>query len=213
MPRMELLALIAISLMSLMGWVVVTEYLGQWIDHDNRFYFAPAIGMAACAIIAYLASDTRQTWLIPFFALIVLVAFVQRILKTRLRVMVDRQAQHVFNLTLLTLVSLFGKQISLFHLFKGIYPKPDEVWDLFNLCGIAPPDQMFQLTHYVFIPYIHPVSVGVSPQEGVSIICDSGNCGDSLSRESFVFSSRISVFFRCMALSLGNCPMKAWFTW
>ena len=68
-PRMELLALVAISLMSLIGWVVATECLGKWIDHDSRFYFAPALGMASCAIIAYVASGTRQTWLIHVFLL------------------------------------------------------------------------------------------------------------------------------------------------
>ena len=71
MLQMELLALVAISLMSVTGWVVATECLGKWIDRDNRVYFAPAVGMAVCAIIAYVASGTRQTWLIPFFMLVV----------------------------------------------------------------------------------------------------------------------------------------------
>jgi hypothetical protein len=64
---MELLALVAISVMSVIGWVLATEFLDKWIDRNSRFYFAPALGMAACAIIAYVAADTRQTWLIPLF--------------------------------------------------------------------------------------------------------------------------------------------------
>jgi hypothetical protein len=140
---MELLALVAISLMSVIGWVVATECLGKWIDHDSRFYFAPAFGMAACAIIAYVASGTRQTWLIPFFIFIALVAFLRCILKKQLRGVVGGKARRLFNLTLLTLFCLYGMQISLFHLFKTIYPGPHEVWDLFNVSGVSPPDQMF----------------------------------------------------------------------
>jgi len=143
MPQMELLALVAISLMSVTGWVVAKECLGKWIDHDNRFYFAPALGMALCAIIAYVASGTRQTWLIPIFLLVVLGAFLRGFLKKQERGIADYQGGRLFNLTLLILLCLYGMQISLFHLFKAIYPGPHEVWDLFNLSGVSPPDQMF----------------------------------------------------------------------
>jgi hypothetical protein len=143
MPQMELLALVAISLMSITGWVVATECLGKWIDRDNRVYFAPAIGMAVCAIIAYVASGTRQTWLIPFFMLVVLVAFFRSILKKHLRGIVDGEARHLLGLTLLMLFCLYGIQISLFQLFKAIQPGPDEVWDVFKVSGVSPPDQMF----------------------------------------------------------------------
>ena len=143
MPQMELLALVAISLMSVIGWVIATECLGQWIDHDNRLYFAPAFGMAACAIIAYVASATRQTWLIPLFILIVLVAFFRSVLKKQLRGIVEGEARRLCNLTLLTLLCLYGIQISLFQLFKAIYPGSNEVWDLFSVSGVSPPDQMF----------------------------------------------------------------------
>lgn len=143
MLQMELLALVAISLMSVTGWVVATECLGKWIDRDNRVYFAPAVGMAVCAIIAYVASGTRQTWLIPFFMLVVLVAFIRSVLKKQLRGIVDGEAQRLFRLSLLMLSCLYGIQISLFQLFKAIYPGPDEIWDLFNVSGVSPPDQMF----------------------------------------------------------------------
>jgi len=143
MPQMELLALVAISLMSVIGWVVATECLGRWIDHDNRFYFAPAVGMAACAIIAYVASATRQTWLIPFFILLTLVAFLRRALKKQPRRIADGEARRLLNLTLLVLLCFYGIQISLFHLFKVIYPGADEVWNLFDVSGVSPPDQMF----------------------------------------------------------------------
>ncbi|HEX7518539.1 MAG TPA: hypothetical protein VF345_14765 [Chthoniobacterales bacterium] len=151
MPQMELLALIAIGLMSLIGWVVATECLGKWIDHDSRFYFAPAFGMAACATIAYVASATRQMWLIPFFTFIALLAFFRCVLKKQPRGIVDRKARRLFNLTLLTLFCLYGIQISLFHLFKAIYPGPHEVWDLFNVSGVSPPDQMFAWHQAMFV--------------------------------------------------------------
>jgi hypothetical protein len=143
MPQMELLALVAISLMSVIGWVIATECLGRWIDHVNRLYFAPAFGMAACAIVAYVASATRQTWLIPLFILIVLVAFFRCVLKKQLRGTVDGEARRLCNITLLTFLCLYGIQISLFQLFKAIYPGSNEVWDLFNVSGVSPPDQMF----------------------------------------------------------------------
>jgi hypothetical protein len=143
MPQMELLALIAIGLMSLVGWVIATECLGKWIDHGGRFYFAPALGMAACAIIAYVSSATRQTWLIRVFAVIALLAFFRCIFKKQLRGIVGNEAQRIFRLTLLIFLCLYGIQISLFHFFKTIYPGTDEVWDLFNLTGVSPPDQMF----------------------------------------------------------------------
>jgi len=143
MPQMELLALVAISLMSVIGWVIATACLGRWIDHDNRLYFAPAFGMAACAIIAYVASATRQTWLIPLFILIVLIAFFRSVLKKPLRGLVDNEARRLLGLTLLTFLCLYGIQISLFQLFKAIYPGPNEVWDLFSVSGVSPPDQMF----------------------------------------------------------------------
>jgi hypothetical protein len=140
---MELLALVAICLMSVIGWVLATECLGKWVDHDSRFYFAPAIGMAACAIIAYVASGTRQTWLIPLFVLVALVSFFRRVLKKQPRGIGDNQARRLFALTLLTLLCLYGMQISLFQLFRGIFQGLHEVWDVFAVSGVSPPDQMF----------------------------------------------------------------------
>lgn len=143
MRRMELLALGAIGLMSVIGWVIATECLGKWIDHDSRFYFAPALGMASCAIIAYMACHTRKTWLIPLFFLIASVAFFRSVLKKQLRGIRGGKARRLFHFTLFTLLCLYGIQISLFHLFKALYPGPHEVWDLFNLSGTPPPDQMY----------------------------------------------------------------------
>jgi hypothetical protein len=143
LPPMELLALAAISLMSVIGWVVATECLGKWIDHEIRFYFAPALGMATCAIVAYVASSTRQTWLIPMITLVALAAFVRYLVRKRPLGVVTGQAGRLLFLSLLTFLCLYGMQINLFYLFKAIYPGPNEVWDLFSATGITPPDQMF----------------------------------------------------------------------
>src|SRR5438552_1441718 len=127
---MELLALVGVGLMSVVGWVLATECLGKWIDRKSRFYFAPGLGMGACAITAYVAAGTRQTWLIPFFVLVALAAFFRSLLKQPLRGILDGKARRLFGLTLLTLFCLYGMQVSLFQLFKGIYPGPHEVWGI-----------------------------------------------------------------------------------
>lgn len=150
MAQMEVLALAAIGLMSIIGWVLAAECFGKWIDDNNRFYFAPALGMAACAIIAYVASGTRQTWLIPVFSLIALAALCRRFLKKQVRGIPAGKARRPFYPTLLTLLCVYGMQLNLFHLFRAVYPGPDEVWDLFNASGVSPPDQMFSWHQAMF---------------------------------------------------------------
>jgi hypothetical protein len=140
---MELLALLAISLMAIIGWGVTKAFFGKWVDPDDRFYFAPAVGMGACAVVAYLAAATRQTWCIPIFTVSVLAAFLRNILKKQARFGLDANSWRLLRVTVLTLLCLYGMQISLFQFFKAIYPGPHEVWDLFNLSGVPPPDQMF----------------------------------------------------------------------
>jgi hypothetical protein len=150
MAEMELLALLAIALMSVIGWVLASECLGQWIDKENRIFFAPALGMAACAIIAYVGAHSRLPWLIPSFTLLVLAALVRRLLIKKTQASGDGRARRLFYLTLLTLLSLYGMQISVFQLFKAVYPGPHEVWDLFNASGVSPPDQMFSWHQAMF---------------------------------------------------------------
>jgi hypothetical protein len=150
MAEMELLALLAIALMSVIGWVLASECLGQWIDKENRIFFSPALGMAACAIIAYVGAHSRLPWLIPGFALLVLAALVRRLLIKKTPASGGGRARRLFYLTLLTLFSLYGMQISVFQLFKAVYPGPHEVWDLLNASGVSPPDQMFSWHQAMF---------------------------------------------------------------
>lgn len=140
---MELLALLALSLMAIIGWVVTKIFFGKWIDPAERFYFAPAVGMGLCAVVAYLAAVTRQTWFISIFTLAAFAVFLWDILKKQSRSGLDSDSWRLFRVSVVTLLCLYGMQISLFHLFKGIYPGSHEVWDLFNLSGVSPPDQMF----------------------------------------------------------------------
>jgi hypothetical protein len=140
---MELLALVAISLMSVIGWVVATECLGKWIEHDSRFYFAPAIGMAVCAIIAYVASGTRQTWLVPFSVLVILVAFCRRLFKRQTGNTGNGEARRLLWVTLVALLCLYAIQICLFQIFKATFHASNEVWHVFNVTGVSAPDQMF----------------------------------------------------------------------
>jgi hypothetical protein len=151
MPEMEeLLALLAIILMSVIGWVLATELLGKWIEKETRFFFAPALGMAACAVIAYVGAHSRLPWLILVFTTLVLAALLRRLLQKQVRQGERSQARRLFYLTLLTLLCLYGMQVSFFQLFKSIYPGPHEVWDVFNASGVSPPDQMFSWHQAMF---------------------------------------------------------------
>ena len=143
MARMELLALLALSLMAVVGWVITETFFKRWIDLENRFYFAPAFGMGVCAVIAYLAATTGQTWLIPLSLLLILFGFVWRFAQVSSRGTLEGEAWHLLRLSMVTFLCLYGIQLSLFHLFKGIYPGAHEVWDIFNVSGVSPPDQMF----------------------------------------------------------------------
>src|SRR6267154_1608627 len=100
--------------MSVIGWVLASECLGQWIDKGNRIFFAPALGMVACGIIAYVGAHSRLPWLIPTFTLLVLAALVRRLLIKKTPAIGDGRAGRLFYLTLLTLLSLYGMQISVF---------------------------------------------------------------------------------------------------
>ena len=150
MAEMELLALLAIGLMSVIGWVLAAECLGKWIEKQNRVFFAPALGMAACAIIAYVAAHSRLPWLIPVFTLLALAALLRRLVKKKEPSLAEARAPRLFYLSLLTLLCLYGMQLSLFQLFNAVHPGPHEVWTLFNITGVSPPDQMFSWHQAMF---------------------------------------------------------------
>lgn len=216
---MELLALVAVSLMSVVGWVLATECLGKWIDRNSRFYFAPGLGMAACAIIAYVAAGTRQTWLIPFFILVALAAFFRSLLKRRLSGILDGKARRLLNLTLLTLFCLYGIQVSLFQLFKGIYPGPHEVWGIFNLSGVPPPDQMFAWHQAMFVdlhrhypqdPFLGDMDLYDRPQLGGYLTLFFFKLFHlPLAEDHYVYPAKALRFYHCFWWFLNNLYLLA----
>ncbi len=139
---MEVLALLAVILLSAIG-LGITRLFRNSIAPDEQLYFAPAIGMGACATIAYLANGSRHNSLILIFTIVALFGLLHQILRRKFDISLAGDATRLGRVTLITFLALYGMQISLFYLFKGIYPGPHEVWDLFNLSGVPPPDQMF----------------------------------------------------------------------
>jgi hypothetical protein len=216
---MELLALVALSLMSIVGWVLATECLGRWIDRRSRFYFAPGLGMAACAITAYVAAGTRQTWLIPFFVLVALVAFFWSLLKQRLRASLDDEGRRLLSLTLLTFFCLYGMQLSLLYLFKGIYPGPHEVWGIFNLSGVPPPDQMFAWHQAMFVdlhrhypedPFLADMDLYDRTQLGGYLTLFFFKLFHlPLLEDHFVYPARALRFYHCFWWGLNNLYLLA----
>lgn len=150
MREMELLAVLAIVMMSVIGWVLAREWLGKWIDEKDRLFFAPALGLAACGSIAYVAAHSRVPWLIPVFTFLVLAALLWRLLKKQTPDRERSLALRLFCLTSLALLCLYGMQLSVFQLFRTVYPGSHEVWDLYNVTGVSPPDQMFSWHQAMF---------------------------------------------------------------
>ena len=216
---MELLALAAVGLMSIVGWVLVTKCLGKWIERDSRFYFAPGVGMAACAIIAYVAAGTRQTWLIPVFLLVALTTFFRSLLHQPLRGFLDGKARRLFCLTLLILFCLYGIQLSLFQLFKGIYPGVHEVWGIFNLSGVPPPDQMFAWHQAMFVdlhrhypqdPFLADMDLYDRPQLGGYLTLFFFKLFQlPLVEDHYVYPVRALRFYHCFWWLLNNLYLLA----
>lgn len=140
---MEVLALIAIAIMTGIGWTAARVFLTKIIPAENRIYFSPALGAAICGIVGYGAVRIHKPWLISIFCLIAAVCAIRSHTKFRSLRSVSPEASSLVRFTLLTVLCLYGMQIALYGLFSRIYPGPLEVWTLFNLTGTPPPDQMF----------------------------------------------------------------------
>ncbi|HSP62226.1 MAG TPA: hypothetical protein VLQ90_04510 [Pyrinomonadaceae bacterium] len=139
---MEVLALLAVILMWAIG-LGITRLFRSSITPEEQFYFAPAIGMGACATIAYLANGTRHNSLILIFAIVALLGLLHQVTLNKFDISLAGNARRLGRVALITFLALYCMQISLFYLFKGVYPGAHEVWDLFNFSGVSPPDQMF----------------------------------------------------------------------
>lgn len=215
MPEMELLALLAISLMAIIGWIVAKIFFGKWIDPAERFYFAPAVGMGLCAVIAYLATVTRQTaWYISIFTLAAFAVFLWDIFKKQSRPGLDSDSWRLLRVSAVTLLCLYGMQISLFHLFKGIYPGSHEVWHVFKLSGVSPPDQMFAW-HQAMFADLHR-QYPQDPFYGEMDFYDRPHLGGyltlfffklfylSLTEDHFVYPAPALRFYHCFWWLLNN---------
>ena len=146
----ELLALVAIVFLFAVGWVLATELLGKWIDEEHRFFFAPALGIVACAGIAYVGAHSRLPWLISTFTCLAVAALLRRFVSKRVPAFESGTARRLFYFSVGAVLCLYGMEISVFHLFHAVYPGPHEVWDVFNATGVTPPDQMFSWHQAMF---------------------------------------------------------------
>ena len=139
----EIVALFCVCILTGIGWVAAKLCFAPFISDENCIYFAPALGMGICGVVAYLAVHTYQPWLIGGFCLAV--AIIAFLFRARLRgaALSGDEASRLLLFIALTILALYGMQIVLYQLFAQLYPGPDEVWNLFNLTGVSPPDQMF----------------------------------------------------------------------
>src|SRR5205085_11788259 len=64
---MEVLAIVAVIIISVIGCVVCNTFFRVSISGDCLYFF-PAIGIGTCVLMAYVASHTRAPWLISIIA-------------------------------------------------------------------------------------------------------------------------------------------------
>jgi hypothetical protein len=186
----EIAALFSICLLTEVGWLAAKLFFARIISDENRIYFAPALGAGSCALVAYVAVHSYQPWIIDGFCLAAAVSAI--LFRKRLR---GRSAApqginlalsvsssdgtldpaRLFRFTALGILALYVMQIVVYGLFSRIYPGPDEVWSLFNMTGVSPPDQMFawhqamyadQHRHYPQDPFYRDMDFYDRPQLG-----------------------------------------------
>jgi hypothetical protein len=139
---MELLAVFAIIIASAVGWLICACFFPEIVPPQQRLYFAPAIGSAACGIVGYIAVRVREPSVILLFTAAVLLAGIYLFATGKMR-WEQPAPWPVARFTILALLCLYGMQIALYGLFSRWHPGAHEVWSLFNLTGTPPPDQMF----------------------------------------------------------------------
>src|ERR1051325_10792157 len=97
MPGMEeLFALVGIVFLFAAGWVLAAELLDKWISEEDRFFFAPALGLAVCAGIAYFGAHSRLPWLIPIFACLTVAALLRRFVSKCVSAFASGPARRLF---------------------------------------------------------------------------------------------------------------------
>src|SRR5947207_9853404 len=147
---MEVLALVAICLLTAIGWVAVKLCFAKIISDENCIYFSPAIGAAICGIVGYGAVRIHKPWLI--WVVCVVIAFCAFRYRTRLRSpgLLRPEPWAFVRFAVHTPLCLYGMQTALYGLFSRTYPGQDEVWSLFIMTGPSPTNNMFALHHARF---------------------------------------------------------------
>lgn len=139
----EVVALFSICLLTGVGWVAAKVCFARIVSDENCIYFAPALGAGICGVVAYIAIHSYRPWIIGAFCLAVLVVAIVFRKRLHSTAMADQEACRLFRFTGLTLLAVYAMQIVLFGLFSRFNPGQHEVWTVFNMTGVSPPDQMF----------------------------------------------------------------------
>src|SRR5438046_3261856 len=178
---MEVLAIVAVIIISVIGCVVCNTFFRESISGDCLYFF-PAIGIGTCGLMAYVASHTRAPWLISIIALLCIGWFARHVFTTRARD-VFRRSSVLARFTVLSLLCVYAMQITLYALFARINPGPHEVWTLFNLTGTPPTDKMFAWHQAMFVD-LHR-NYPQHPFYGVRAVVDQSRPAGLASRFTF----------------------------
>jgi len=210
---MEVLAIVAVIIISVIGCVVCNTFFRESISGDCLYFF-PAIGIGTCGLMAYVASHTRAPWLISIIALLCIGWSARHVFTTRARD-VFRRSSVLARFTVLSLLCVYAMQITLYALFARINPGPHEVWTLFNLTGTPPPDQMFAWHQAMFVD-LHR-NYPRDPFYGDMDLYDRPHLGGyatlfifrlfhfRLSESNFVYPPSSLRFYHCFWWLLNDC--------
>lgn len=210
---MEILAIGALLIIWLIGALVCNTLFHKSISAD-WFYFSPAIGLGACAVIAYVASHTRTPWLIFVFTIFCLIWLAVASFRTRTRVSV-KESSSLARFVVLSLFCIYAAQITLLALFARIHPGPHEVWTLFHLTGTPPPDQMFAWHQAMFAdqhrkypqdPFYSDMDLYDRPQLGGYVTLFVFRLFHlQLTENNFVYPAAPLRFYHCFWWLLNDC--------
>ena len=148
---MEILAFLAVAIAWFIGWGLCVAWLPQQIAPEERFYFAPAVGLAVCGVVGYVAVQLRVPLLATAFCVMALIGSCYLARREWTGSAGGLSGDRLARFTVVALVCLFGAQIVMSELFSRVYPGPTPIWDLFNLSGVPPPDQMFAWYQAMFL--------------------------------------------------------------
>ncbi|MDQ6625828.1 MAG: hypothetical protein M3Y69_06785, partial [Verrucomicrobiota bacterium] len=125
---MELLALFAVAVAAVIGWLICAVILTRTVSAEDRIYFAPAVGLTVCGVVAYLAVRLNLSSLLrPLCIISVAVAgwCYWRSRRSAVRSPHEpRLAVFTFGVVLL----VYAMEIALYGLFSRVHPGQHEVW-------------------------------------------------------------------------------------